>query len=259
MNTVTVEGQLNEARSSILTEIGGSAYTINSVAIANQAQGNNASFNQVLLRAPGVAEDSLGQVHVRGEYANLQYRINDVLLPEGASERFRDIGARVPKGVLLVGPPGTGKTLLARAVAGEAGVPFLSVSGSDFMEMFVGVGASRVRDLFQTARKQAPAIIFVDEIDSIGRKRGAGLGGGHDEREQTLNQMLPQKASSSWRRRTGPTSSTPHCCARVDSTARSSCPYQISTSASRSCRFTVATSGSDPTLTSRSSRAGRPA
>jgi cell division protease FtsH len=92
--------------------------------------------------------------------------------------------------VLLVGPPGTGKTLLARAVAGEAGVPFLSVSGSDFMEMFVGVGASRVRDLFQTARKQAPAIIFVDEIDSIGRKRGAGLGGGHDEREQTLNQML---------------------------------------------------------------------
>ena len=106
--------------------------------------------------------------------------------------RFRDIGARVPKGVLLVGPPGTGKTLLARAVAGEAGVPFLSVSGSDFMEMFVGVGASRVRDLFQTARKQAPAIIFVDEIDSIGRKRGAGLGGGHDEREQTLNQMLSE-------------------------------------------------------------------
>jgi cell division protease FtsH len=104
--------------------------------------------------------------------------------------RFTDIGARIPKGVLLVGPPGTGKTLLARAVAGEAGVPFLSVSGSDFMEMFVGVGASRVRDLFQTARKQAPAIIFVDEIDSIGRKRGAGLGGGHDEREQTLNQML---------------------------------------------------------------------
>jgi cell division protease FtsH len=106
--------------------------------------------------------------------------------------RFKDIGAKIPKGVLLVGPPGTGKTLLARAVAGEAGVPFLSVSGSDFMEMFVGVGASRVRDLFQTARKQAPAIVFVDEIDSIGRKRGAGLGGGHDEREQTLNQMLSE-------------------------------------------------------------------
>ena len=105
---------------------------------------------------------------------------------------FRQIGAKVPKGVLLVGPPGTGKTLLARAVAGEAGVPFLSVTGSDFMEMFVGVGASRVRDLFATARKQAPSIIFLDEIDSIGRKRGAGLGGGHDEREQTLNQMLSE-------------------------------------------------------------------
>ncbi len=106
--------------------------------------------------------------------------------------RFKDIGARIPKGVLLVGPPGTGKTLIARAVAGEAGVPFVSVTGSDFMEMFVGVGAARVRDLFQTAKKQAPAIIFVDELDSIGRKRGAGLGGGHDEREQTLNQMLAE-------------------------------------------------------------------
>ncbi|MEX2267992.1 MAG: ATP-dependent zinc metalloprotease FtsH, partial [Acidimicrobiia bacterium] len=104
----------------------------------------------------------------------------------------KQIGARIPKGVLLVGPPGTGKTLIARAVAGEAGVPFVSVTGSDFMEMFVGVGAARVRDLFQTARKQAPAIVFVDEIDSIGRKRGAGLGGGHDEREQTLNQMLAE-------------------------------------------------------------------
>ncbi len=106
--------------------------------------------------------------------------------------KFKTIGARIPKGVLLVGPPGTGKTLIARAVAGEAGVPFVSVTGSDFMEMFVGVGAARVRDLFQTARKQAPAIIFVDELDSIGRKRGAGLGGGHDEREQTLNQMLAE-------------------------------------------------------------------
>jgi cell division protease FtsH len=123
-------------------------------------------------------------------YAGVKQEISEVVDFLKSSARFRDIGARVPKGVLLVGPPGTGKTLLARAVAGEAGVPFLSVSGSDFMEMFVGVGASRVRDLFQTARKQAPAIIFVDEIDSIGRKRGAGLGGGHDEREQTLNQML---------------------------------------------------------------------
>jgi cell division protease FtsH len=107
-------------------------------------------------------------------------------------ERFREIGARVPKGILLVGPPGTGKTLFARAVAGEAGVGFLSVTGSDFMEMFVGVGAARVRDLFQQARRMGKAIIFIDEIDSIGRKRGAGLGGGHDEREQTLNQMLSE-------------------------------------------------------------------
>lgn len=104
--------------------------------------------------------------------------------------RFNTLGARIPKGVLLVGPPGTGKTLLARAVAGEAGVPFFSISGSDFVEMFVGVGASRVRDLFENAKKNAPSIIFIDEIDAVGRHRGAGLGGGHDEREQTLNQLL---------------------------------------------------------------------
>ena len=104
--------------------------------------------------------------------------------------RFQAIGAKIPKGVLLYGPPGTGKTLLARAVAGEAGVPFFSISGSDFVEMFVGVGASRVRDLFEQAKQAAPAIIFVDEIDAVGRHRGAGLGGGHDEREQTLNQLL---------------------------------------------------------------------
>jgi cell division protease FtsH len=105
-------------------------------------------------------------------------------------KRFSALGARIPKGVLLVGPPGTGKTLLARAVAGEAGVPFFSISGSDFVEMFVGVGASRVRDLFETAKKNSPCIIFIDEIDAVGRQRGAGLGGGHDEREQTLNQLL---------------------------------------------------------------------
>ena len=105
-------------------------------------------------------------------------------------KKFIDLGARIPKGVLLVGPPGTGKTLLAKAVAGEAGVPFFSISGSDFVEMFVGVGASRVRDLFEQARKNLPAIIFIDEIDAVGRQRGAGLGGGHDEREQTLNQLL---------------------------------------------------------------------
>ena len=105
-------------------------------------------------------------------------------------KKFNELGARIPKGVLLVGPPGTGKTLLARAVAGEAGVPFFSISGSDFVEMFVGVGASRVRDLFDQAKKNAPAIVFIDEIDAVGRQRGAGLGGGHDEREQTLNQLL---------------------------------------------------------------------
>ncbi|MEE9297743.1 MAG: ATP-dependent zinc metalloprotease FtsH [Acidimicrobiia bacterium] len=105
-------------------------------------------------------------------------------------QKFRAMGAKIPKGILLYGPPGTGKTLLARAVAGEAGVPFFSISGSDFVEMFVGVGASRVRDLFEQAKAQAPAIIFVDEIDAVGRHRGAGLGGGHDEREQTLNQLL---------------------------------------------------------------------
>jgi cell division protease FtsH len=125
-------------------------------------------------------------------YQGVKQEISEIVDFLKSPSRFRDIGAKIPKGVLLIGPPGTGKTLLARAVAGEAGVPFLSVSGSDFMEMFVGVGASRVRDLFNTARKQAPAIIFVDEIDSIGRKRGAGLGGGHDEREQTLNQMLSE-------------------------------------------------------------------
>ena len=106
------------------------------------------------------------------------------------SDRFLKLGARIPKGVLLIGPPGTGKTLLAKAVAGEAGVPFFSISGSDFVEMFVGVGASRVRDLFEQAKRNAPAIIFIDEIDAVGRQRGAGLGGGHDEREQTLNQLL---------------------------------------------------------------------
>ncbi|MEX2293800.1 MAG: ATP-dependent zinc metalloprotease FtsH [Acidimicrobiales bacterium] len=125
-------------------------------------------------------------------YDGVKQDIKEVVDFLKTPERFQEIGARIPKGVLLVGPPGTGKTLIARAVAGEAGVPFLSVTGSDFMEMFVGVGASRVRDLFASARKMGRAIIFVDELDSIGRKRGAGLGGGHDEREQTLNQMLSE-------------------------------------------------------------------
>lgn len=105
-------------------------------------------------------------------------------------EKFIKIGAKIPRGVLLFGAPGTGKTLMAKAVAGEAGVPFFSISGSDFVEMFVGVGAARVRDLFEQAKKNAPCIVFIDEIDAVGRQRGAGLGGGHDEREQTLNQLL---------------------------------------------------------------------
>src|SRR5512135_716753 len=115
------------------------------------------------------------------------YEIKDFLQNPG---RYQALGAKIPKGVLLYGPPGTGKTLLARAVAGEAGVPFFTISGSDFVEMFVGVGASRVRDLFEQAKQNSPCIIFVDEIDAVGRQRGAGLGGGHDEREQTLNQLL---------------------------------------------------------------------
>ncbi|MCB1660848.1 MAG: AAA family ATPase, partial [Pseudomonadales bacterium] len=104
--------------------------------------------------------------------------------------KFTALGARIPKGVLLIGPPGTGKTLIAKAVAGEADRPFFSISGSDFVEMFVGVGASRIRDLFDQAKKNAPCIVFIDEIDAVGRHRGAGIGGGHDEREQTLNQLL---------------------------------------------------------------------
>ena len=104
--------------------------------------------------------------------------------------KFQKLGGKIPRGVLMVGSPGTGKTLLARAIAGEAQVPFFTISGSDFVEMFVGVGASRVRDMFEQAKKHAPCIIFIDEIDAVGRHRGAGLGGGHDEREQTLNQLL---------------------------------------------------------------------
>ena len=128
-------------------------------------------------------KDVAGADEEKGE---LEEIVDFLKLPK----RYTDMGARIPKGVLLVGPPGTGKTLLARAVAGEAGVPFYSISGSDFVEMFVGVGASRVRDLFEEAKKTAPSLIFIDEIDAVGRKRGAGLGGGHDEREQTLNQLL---------------------------------------------------------------------
>ncbi|MBR7149623.1 MAG: ATP-dependent zinc metalloprotease FtsH [Oscillospiraceae bacterium] len=133
--------------------------------------------------APKTFDDVAGADEEKEELAEIVEFLRD-------PQKFTDLGARIPKGVLLVGPPGTGKTLLARAVAGEAGVEFFSISGSDFVEMYVGVGASRVRDLFAQAKKAAPAIVFIDEIDAVGRQRGTGLGGGHDEREQTLNQLL---------------------------------------------------------------------
>ena len=143
-------------------------------------------------------------------------------------KRFTAMGAKIPKGVLLVGPPGTGKTLIARAVAGEAGVSFLSISGSDFVELYVGVGASRVRDLFEQAKKVSPAIVFIDEIDAVGRRRGAGLGGGHDEREQTLNQLLVEMSSP---RPTGRTFSTRRCSAPAVSTGRSTSAARIGAAA----------------------------
>jgi cell division protease FtsH len=153
--------------------------------------GNVMSIGRSRAKAYSTDKPSTTFADIAG-YSGVKQEITEVVDFLRMPERFKEIGARVPKGILLVGPPGTGKTLFARAVAGEAGVGFLSVTGSDFMEMFVGVGASRVRDLFQQARKMGRAIIFIDEIDSIGRKRGAGLGGGHDEREQTLNQMLAE-------------------------------------------------------------------
>ena len=160
-----------------------------------------------------------------------------------APGKFNTLGARIPHGVLLVGPPGTGKTLLARACAGEAGVPFYAISGSDFVEMYVGVGASRVRDLFEKAKKTMPSIVFIDEIDAVGRQRGAGLGGGHDEREQTLNQLLVEMdgfdandgviVMTSWIRR---------CCVPVVLTVRSMSVCPMSRAVRRSSRSTPRTS-----------------
>ncbi|MDA2945439.1 MAG: ATP-dependent zinc metalloprotease FtsH [Actinomycetota bacterium] len=158
---------------------------------AQGQMGNMMSIGRSRAKAYSTDQPSTTFADIAG-YQGVKQEITEVVDFLRMPERFSEIGARVPKGILLVGPPGTGKTLFARAVAGEAGVGFLSVTGSDFMEMFVGVGASRVRDLFQQARRMGRAIIFIDEIDSIGRKRGAGLGGGHDEREQTLNQMLSE-------------------------------------------------------------------
>lgn len=155
-----------------------------------QGQGNQAmSFGKSRARLYGNEKGKVLFADVAGQ-AEAKQDLEEVVEFLKFPKKFDKLGARIPKGVLLVGPPGTGKTMLARAVAGEAGVPFFSISGSEFVEMFVGVGASRVRDLFAKAKKNAPCIIFVDEIDAVGRRRGSGMGGGHDEREQTLNQIL---------------------------------------------------------------------
>ena len=155
-----------------------------------QGQGNQAlSFGKSRARLYGNEKDKMSFKEVAGSdeaKQDLEEIVEFLKFPK----KFASVGARIPKGVLLIGPPGTGKTMLARAVAGEANVPFFSISGSEFVEMFVGVGASRVRDLFAKAKKNAPCIIFIDEIDAVGRRRGSGMGGGHDEREQTLNQIL---------------------------------------------------------------------
>ncbi|HXY18169.1 MAG TPA: AAA family ATPase [Candidatus Nitrosopolaris sp.] len=155
-----------------------------------QGQGNQAlSFGKSRARLYGNEKDRINFKDVAGNEEakqDLQEVVEFLKYPK----KFEGVGAKIPKGVLLVGPPGTGKTMLARAVAGEANAPFFSISGSEFVEMFVGVGASRVRDLFNKAKKNAPCIIFIDEIDAVGRRRGSGMGGGHDEREQTLNQIL---------------------------------------------------------------------
>lgn len=157
-----------------------------------QAQGNNnqaMGFGKSKARVYGNEKEKITFKEVAGSL-EAKEELQEVVEFLKYPKKFREIGARIPKGVMMIGPPGTGKTMLARAVAGEAGVPFFSISGSEFVEMFVGVGASRVRDLFSKAKKNAPCIIFVDEIDAVGRRRGSGLGGGHDEREQTLNQIL---------------------------------------------------------------------
>ena len=181
-------------------------------------------------------------------------------------QKFQRLGGRIPKGVLLVGPPGTGKTLLARAIAGEANVPFFTISGSDFVEMFVGVGASRVRDMFEQAKKNSPCIVFIDEIDAVGRHRGAGLGGGNDEREQTLNQLLVEmdgfEANESViliAATNRPDVLDPACCVPAVSTAMSWCPIPIWPAAKRSCASICARCRWRPMSIRASSRAARPA
>ena len=160
--------------------------------IFRQAQGNNnaaMSFGKSRARMFSGDHPTVTFADVAGVDESKE-ELKEVVEFLKEPQKFIQLGARIPKGVLLVGPPGTGKTLLAKAISGEAGVPFFSISGSEFVEMFVGVGASRVRDLFDQAKRHSPCIVFVDEIDAVGRQRGAGLGGSHDEREQTLNQML---------------------------------------------------------------------
>lgn len=186
-----------EAKSSFLQNVGLTLLPVILISVvlfimlrSAQGQGNQAlSFGKSRARLYGNEKDKVTFADVAGS-GEAKQDLQEVVEFLKYPKKFANLGARIPKGVLLVGPPGTGKTLLARAVAGEANVPFFSISGSEFVEMFVGVGASRVRDLFAKAKKNAPCIIFVDEIDAVGRRRGSGMGGGHDEREQTLNQIL---------------------------------------------------------------------
>ncbi len=197
LNTVSVEPKAQSSTGSTVASIGLSLLPVIIISAvlyimlrSAQGQGNQAlSFGKSRARLYGNEKDKVTFEDIAGSNEakqDLQEVVEFLKFPK----KFATLGARIPKGVLLVGPPGTGKTMLARAVAGEANVPFFSISGSEFVEMFVGVGASRVRDLFAKAKKNAPCIIFVDEIDAVGRKRGSGMGGGHDEREQTLNQIL---------------------------------------------------------------------
>lgn len=194
---VEVTNKAESSSSSIMTQIGLSLIPVFLIGLflffmmrSAQGQGNQAlSFGKSRARLYGNEKDKVTFKEIAGSDEAKQ-DLEEVVEFLKFPKKFAAVGARIPKGVLLVGPPGTGKTMLARAVAGEANVPFFSISGSEFVEMFVGVGASRVRDLFAKAKKNAPCIIFVDEIDAVGRKRGSGMGGGHDEREQTLNQIL---------------------------------------------------------------------
>ncbi|HSX29755.1 MAG TPA: ATP-dependent zinc metalloprotease FtsH [Candidatus Saccharimonadales bacterium] len=197
LNTVTVDPKPQSSTSSTIASIAISLLPVIIIAgllffmlRSAQGQGNQAlSFGKSRARLYGNEKDKVTFTDIAGS-AEAKQDLQEVVEFLKFPKKFAHLGARIPKGVLLVGPPGTGKTMLARAVAGEANVPFFSISGSEFVEMFVGVGASRVRDLFAKAKKNAPCIIFVDEIDAVGRKRGSGMGGGHDEREQTLNQIL---------------------------------------------------------------------